>query len=89
MELEVRVGLPLGRRGRDFVGLEIFIFLICGDYLGVHSVIIPLAMLTCIVYFSSCELYILHSKKKNLNLQRKKYGVLENSGLHWSPGFVI
>lgn len=63
MELEVRVGLPLGRRGRGLGDLEIFIFLICGDYLSVYSVVIPLAMLTYVVYFSVCELYFTVKKK--------------------------
>lgn len=51
--------------------LEIFIFLIYGDYVSVHSVVIPLAMLTYVVYFSVCELYFT-VKKKNFKSSKKK-----------------
>lgn len=44
-----------------------------GDYTGVHSVMIPLALLICVVYFSVN--YTSQSKKKNLKKKHELWKI--------------
>lgn len=74
MGLEIR-GEERGMERLLGAGTVVFLDL-GGDYVGVHSAIIPLALLLCVVYSSVCRLYFIVKKrnkeKKNHELWRSQ-----------------